>query len=44
MEASPNFVLNEGRQKLHGNIGFRSIEANIQELLRAPRANEASWC
>jgi hypothetical protein len=42
MEASPNFVLNEGRQKLYGNIGFRSIEANIQELLRAPRANEAS--
>jgi predicted DsbA family dithiol-disulfide isomerase len=44
IEGSPSFVLNEGRQKLYGNIGFRLIEANIQELLRAPRADEASWC
>ena len=42
IEGSPSFVL--GRQKLYGNIGFRLIEANIQELLRAPRINEASWC
>ncbi len=44
IEGSPTFVLNEGRQKLYGNIGFRLIEANIQELLRAPRTDEASWC
>jgi predicted DsbA family dithiol-disulfide isomerase len=44
IEGSPSFVLNEGRQKLYGNIGFRLIEANIQELLRAPRIDEASWC
>ena len=44
IEGSPSFVLNEGRQKLYGNIGFRVLEANIQELLRAPRADEASWC
>jgi len=44
IEGSPSFVLNKGRQKLYGNIGFRLIEANIQELLRAPRADEASWC
>jgi predicted DsbA family dithiol-disulfide isomerase len=44
IEGSPSFVLNEGRQKLYGNIGFRLIEANIQELLRAPRTDEASWC
>lgn len=44
IEGSPSFVLNEGRQKLYGNIGFRLIEANIQELLRAPRINDASWC
>ncbi|PKP68111.1 MAG: hypothetical protein CVT83_06640 [Alphaproteobacteria bacterium HGW-Alphaproteobacteria-5] len=44
IEGSPSFVLNEGRQKLYGNIGFRLLEANIQELLRAPRADEASWC
>src|SRR5664279_3485052 len=44
IEGSPSFVLNEGRQKLYGNIGFRLIEANIQELLRMPRTDEASWC
>lgn len=44
IEGSPSFVLNEGRQKLYGNIGFRIIEANIQELLRAPGDDQASWC
>jgi predicted DsbA family dithiol-disulfide isomerase len=44
IEGSPSFVLNEGRQKLYGNVGFRLLEANIQELLRAPRTDEASWC
>ena len=44
VEGSPSFVLNEGRQKLYGNVGFRVLQANIQELLRAPRADEASWC
>jgi predicted DsbA family dithiol-disulfide isomerase len=44
IEGSPSFVLNEGRQKLYGNVGFRLLEANIQELLRAPRSEEASWC
>jgi len=44
IEGSPSFVLNGGRQKLYGNVGFRLMEANIQELLRAPRSEEASWC
>jgi predicted DsbA family dithiol-disulfide isomerase len=44
IEGSPSFVLNEGRQKLYGNVGFRLMEANIQELLRAPPTDEASWC
>ena len=44
IEGSPSFVLNEGRQKLYRNIGFRVIEANIQELLRVPGSNQASWC
>ena len=44
IEGSPSFVLNEGRQKLYGNVGFRIIEANIQELLRAPGGEQASWC
>ncbi len=33
IEGSPTFVLNEGRQKLYGNIGYHVIEANIQALL-----------
>jgi predicted DsbA family dithiol-disulfide isomerase len=44
IEGSPSLVLNEGRQKLYGNVAFRVIEANIQELLREPRADDASWC
>ena len=44
IEGSPSFVLDEGRQKLYGNIGFHLLEANIQELQRAPRTDEASWC
>jgi predicted DsbA family dithiol-disulfide isomerase len=44
IEGSPSLVLNEGRQKLYGNVGFRLMEANIQELLRVPHTDEASWC
>jgi predicted DsbA family dithiol-disulfide isomerase len=36
IEGSPSLVLNQGRQKLYGNVGFRIIEANILELLRQP--------
>jgi len=41
---SPSFVLNDGRQKLYGNVGYRVIEANIQELIRQPHPDQASWC
>ncbi|MGA0604221.1 DsbA family oxidoreductase [Caulobacter sp. KR2-114] len=41
---SPTFVLNDGRQKLYGNVGYRILEANIQELLREPHPDQASWC
>ena len=44
IEGSPSLVLNEGRQKLYGNVGFGLIDANIQELFRLPRADDASWC
>jgi len=44
IQGSPTFVLNEGRQKLFGNVGYRIIEANIQELLREPNPDQASWC
>jgi predicted DsbA family dithiol-disulfide isomerase len=40
---SPTFLFNDGRQKLYGNVGYRIIEANIEELLR-DNTNRASWC
>lgn len=44
VQGSPTFILNEGRQKLYGNVGYGVIEANIKELLRSPAAGSASWC
>jgi len=43
VEGSPTYVLNEGRQKLYGNLGYKIIEANVQEILHRPQ-NQASWC
>jgi len=40
---SPTLLFNEGRQLLMGNVGYRVIEANVQELLRRP-LGEPSWC
>lgn len=41
---SPTLVLNEGRQLLYGNVGYRIIDANVRELLHDPHQGEASWC
>ena len=43
IEGSPTYLLNHGRQKLYGNLGYKVIEANIEEVLRRPRAS-ATWC
>ena len=43
VQVSPSLVLNEGRQHLNGNVGYRVIEANVRELLHKP-ADEMSWC
>ena len=43
MRASPTMLLNEGRQQLTGNVGYRVIEANVRELLESPDA-KLSWC
>jgi hypothetical protein len=40
----PILVLNQGRQKLYGNIGFWLIEANVQSLMRTPTSDDVSWC
>jgi len=43
VEGSPSYILNEGRQKLYGNVGYKIIEANVVEILEKPQ-NQASWC
>jgi predicted DsbA family dithiol-disulfide isomerase len=44
IEGSPSLVLNQGRQRLYGNVGFWLIEANVQGLMRTPASDDASWC
>lgn len=43
IKGSPSYVLDDGRQTLYGNVGYRVLQANIEELLKKP-AGEASWC
>ena len=43
LDGSPTYLLNQGRQKLYGNVGYKIIEANVEEVLRRP-AEAASWC
>ncbi|MGD8316844.1 MAG: DsbA family protein [Myxococcales bacterium] len=43
IEGSPTYYLNQGRQKLYGNVGYRVISANLRELLERS-GNQASWC
>jgi hypothetical protein len=35
--------LDEGRQKLYGNVGYRIIEDSIHALLADP-GERANWC
>lgn len=44
IQGSPTILLNEGRQKLTGNVGYRVIEANINELICSKASGTASWC
>lgn len=43
VRGSPTWIINSGRQVLYGNVGYRILSANIEELLRHPQ-DEASWC
>ncbi|MEH6649577.1 MAG: DsbA family protein [Motiliproteus sp.] len=43
VKGSPSWVMNDGRQTLYGNIGYRVLHANIEEQLRHPEV-EACWC
>ncbi len=44
VKGSPTLSMNHGRQTLFGNVGYRLIEANVQEMLHKPTSFEASWC
>jgi predicted DsbA family dithiol-disulfide isomerase len=43
VSSSPTLLLNEGRQRLIGNVGYRILEANVRELLERPGIKH-SWC
>ncbi len=43
VRGSPTYVLNEGRQQLYGNVGYKVIEANVEEILHRPD-HGATWC
>jgi len=43
LKGSPTYIIDNGRQILYGNVGYRVLLANIEEQLKAP-LNEASWC
>jgi predicted DsbA family dithiol-disulfide isomerase len=44
IEGSPTYVLNDGRQKLFGNVSYGVIEANVTELLADENDETASLC
>ncbi|MGV6807309.1 MAG: DsbA family oxidoreductase [bacterium] len=43
LRGSPSYVMGNGRQILWGNVGYRVLSANVEELIKKP-TNEASWC
>ena len=43
ISGSPSWVMNNGRQKLYGNVGYHVLHANVEGLL-SNYGEEASWC
>ena len=43
ISGSPSWVMNGGRQKLYGNVGYHVLHANVEGLLNN-YGDEASWC
>ncbi len=43
LKGSPSYIIDNGRQTLYGNVGYRVLLANIEEQLKQPKS-EASWC
>ncbi len=44
VQGSPTYILNEGRQRLFGDIGHRILAANVGELLGNQPGEAASLC
>lgn len=44
IEGSPTYVINEGRQKLFGNVSYGVIAANVHEMLASQGVDAASLC
>ena len=43
LKGSPSYIIDNGRQVLYGNVGYRVLLANIEEHIKQP-TEEASWC
>jgi predicted DsbA family dithiol-disulfide isomerase len=43
IKGSPTLIMNEGRQSIFGNVGYRVLQANVEELLKNA-TDQASWC
>ena len=43
IKASPSFCIDNGRLTLYGNVGYRVLQANIEEVLNRDKGS-ASWC
>jgi predicted DsbA family dithiol-disulfide isomerase len=37
IKGSPSYVIDNGRQTLYGNVGYRVLHANIEEVLKQPK-------
>ena len=44
IEGSPTYVLNEGRQRLYGNVSYNIVAANVREVLNNKVQEQASAC
>ena len=43
VSGSPSWIMNNGRQKLYGNVSYHVLHANVEGLLEN-HGEEASWC
>lgn len=43
LKGSPSYIIDNGRQILYGNVGYRVLLANVEAQLNTPE-NDVSWC